>query len=418
MDDGGREGGIEMVKVCDFDAAISVRGTAVGRCAEGSTLEGPCDKLVSPRRVAYVPHQLQHIPQPVPGIRAERTAAGNSAAQESDSPRRAPRERPAAIMSCIDVMFQPYQHHFFSHPAPTQQFELYRKMQESTLGLSSTASASADFAAHSVGHTSTAAPSTSTGASGGAATGSRNHTNKDSEATNSATTGGNNGGEKPPEAEYINSKCVLFTYFSGDCNSVVDEHFSRALSQPSSFGTDTTASATTSKAETSAWKSVGDTTSPMAQRNFPPSFWNSAYQPPTSSLTSPHPDPLHPYTDPYHPHTSALHSHHYNPDPWHPYALGASSQSSYHQPIHHDMYSMASSSHFNPRYSSLLIQPTVRPGRLPAVPGQCDLGKPDSAWTRPYGADQMGTDFPGLATDRSLEHHGQESAVSKDLYWF
>ncbi|KAI8498370.1 Transcription cofactor vestigial-like protein 2 [Branchiostoma belcheri] len=232
-----------------------VRGTAVGRCAAGSTLEGPCDKLVSPRRVAYVPHQLQHIPQPVPGIRAERNASGNSAAQESDSPRRAPRERPAAIMSCIDVMFQPYQHHFFSHPAPTQQFELYRKMQESTLGLSSTASASADFAAHSVGHTSTAAPSTSTGASGAAATGSRNHNNKDSEATNSATTGGNNGGEKPPEAEYINSKCVLFTYFSGDCNSVVDEHFSRALSQPSSFGTDTTASATTSKAETSAWKS-------------------------------------------------------------------------------------------------------------------------------------------------------------------
>ncbi|CAH1226284.1 Hypp85 [Branchiostoma lanceolatum] len=146
---------------------------------------------------------------------------------------------------------------------------------------------------------------------------------------------------------------------------------------------------------------VGDTTSPMAQRNFPPSFWNSAYQPPTSSLTSPHPDPLHPYTDPYHPHTSALHSHHYNPDPWHPYALGASSQSSYHQPIHHDMYSMASSSHFNPRYSSLLIQPTVRPGRLPAVPGQCDLGKPESAWTRPYGADQMGGEFPGLGTDRT-----------------
>ncbi|XP_066276991.1 transcription cofactor vestigial-like protein 2 isoform X1 [Branchiostoma lanceolatum] len=315
-------------------------------------------------------------------------------------------------MSCIDVMFQPYQHHFFSHPAPTQQFELYRKMQESTLGLSST-SAAADFTSHSVGHTSSAVPSSSAGSSGTAgasAASDRNH--KDSE-TNSG------GGDKPPEAEYINSKCVLFTYFSGDCNSVVDEHFSRALSQPSSFGTDTTAATSAaSKPETSAWKSVGDTTSPMAQRNFPPSFWNSAYQPPTSSLTSPHPDPLHPYTDPYHPHTSALHSHHYNPDPWHPYALGASSQSSYHQPIHHDMYSMASSSHFNPRYSSLLIQPTVRPGRLPAVPGQCDLGKPESAWTRPYGADQMGGEFPGLGTDRSLDHHGQESAVSKDLYWF
>lgn len=41
--------------------------------------------------------------------------------------------------------------------------------------------------------------------------------------------------ERPPEAEYINSRCVLFTYFQGDISAVVDEHFSRALSQPSSF---------------------------------------------------------------------------------------------------------------------------------------------------------------------------------------
>lgn len=41
--------------------------------------------------------------------------------------------------------------------------------------------------------------------------------------------------ERPPEAEYINSRCVLFTYFQGDISSVVDEHFSRALSQPSSY---------------------------------------------------------------------------------------------------------------------------------------------------------------------------------------
>lgn len=27
-----------------------------------------------------------------------------------------------------------------------------------------------------------------------------------------------------------NSRCVLFTYFQGDISSVVDEHFSRALS--------------------------------------------------------------------------------------------------------------------------------------------------------------------------------------------
>ncbi|KAK6297388.1 hypothetical protein J4Q44_G00319710 [Coregonus suidteri] len=35
--------------------------------------------------------------------------------------------------------------------------------------------------------------------------------------------------------EYLNSRCVLFTYFHGDISSVVDEHFSRALSQPTSY---------------------------------------------------------------------------------------------------------------------------------------------------------------------------------------
>lgn len=33
-----------------------------------------------------------------------------------------------------------------------------------------------------------------------------------------------------PEAEYLSSRCVLFTYYQGDISSVVDEHFSRALS--------------------------------------------------------------------------------------------------------------------------------------------------------------------------------------------
>lgn len=40
---------------------------------------------------------------------------------------------------------------------------------------------------------------------------------------------------QPTEAEYLSSRCVLFTYFQGDIGDVVDEHFSRALSQPSSF---------------------------------------------------------------------------------------------------------------------------------------------------------------------------------------
>lgn len=36
--------------------------------------------------------------------------------------------------------------------------------------------------------------------------------------------------ELPPGAEYLSSRCVLFTYFQGDISTVVDEHFSRALS--------------------------------------------------------------------------------------------------------------------------------------------------------------------------------------------
>lgn len=35
--------------------------------------------------------------------------------------------------------------------------------------------------------------------------------------------------QKPIKTEW-NSRCVLFTYFQGDIGSVVDEHFSRALS--------------------------------------------------------------------------------------------------------------------------------------------------------------------------------------------
>lgn len=46
-------------------------------------------------------------------------------------------------------------------------------------------------------------------------------------------------GPQPAETEYLGSRCVLFTYFHGDISDVVDEHFSRALSQASTFGSRT-----------------------------------------------------------------------------------------------------------------------------------------------------------------------------------
>lgn len=62
---------------------------------------------------------------------------------------------------------------------------------------------------------------------------------------------------QPAEAEYLSSRCVLFTYFQGDISDVVDEHFSRALSQSSAFNNETKpirVSQASAPAPASLWK--------------------------------------------------------------------------------------------------------------------------------------------------------------------
>jgi len=44
--------------------------------------------------------------------------------------------------------------------------------------------------------------------------------------------------QQPTSTQYISDTCVLLTYFTGDIESNVDEHFARALSRPSSFDPD------------------------------------------------------------------------------------------------------------------------------------------------------------------------------------
>lgn len=44
--------------------------------------------------------------------------------------------------------------------------------------------------------------------------------------------------EQPKDTQYLSANCVLMTYYTGDISSNVDEHFSRALSQPSSYSPD------------------------------------------------------------------------------------------------------------------------------------------------------------------------------------
>ncbi|XP_068135574.1 transcription cofactor vestigial-like protein 2 isoform X4 [Hyperolius riggenbachi] len=294
-------------------------------------------------------------------------------------------------MSCLDVMYQVYgppQPYFATAYSPYhQKLAFYSKMQEapesgSSSNASSVSSNASSFSSH--------AP-----------------TNIKEEECSPEK-------ERPPEAEYINSRCVLFTYFQGDISAVVDEHFSRALSQPSSYSP--SSSAKTGRA-TSSWR---DTSFPMSQRSFPPSFWNSSYQPNTiatsSSLSSSLASPLSgPHSeipfgaDPYSPASIHSHLHQGPPEPWHhahhhhhhhhPYSIGGainSQGSSYPRPGMHEVYS----THFDPRYSSLLVPASVRPHRItpagtaPAA-AQCDLGKGEpatSAWTTPGP-------YPGPAGD-------------------
>nr|XP_045380718.1 transcription cofactor vestigial-like protein 2 [Camelus bactrianus] len=137
-------------------------------------------------------------------------------------------------MSCLDVMYQVYgppQPYFAAAYTPYhQKLAYYSKMQEA--------------------QECNASPSNSSG-SGSSSFSSQTPANIKEEE-------GSPEKERPPEAEYINSRCVLFTYFQGDISSVVDEHFSRALSQPSSYSP----SCTSSKAPRSS--------GPWRDGSFPP----------------------------------------------------------------------------------------------------------------------------------------------------
>nr|WCQ76355.1 vestigial [Triops longicaudatus] len=148
------------------------------------------------------------------------------------------------------------------------------------------------------------------------------------------------------EAQYLSANCVLFTHYCGDVSSVVDEHFNRALSQEASFA----------ESKGVITKAI----SPMSQRNFPPSFWDSNYvpQPPQPvKLTSyGHPQAashhdLYSQAEAYHAaHAmSSLHSHHHHhphhahhsAEAWH-YSLGS----------HHQAYA-AAAAHARPSMSDL-----------------------------------------------------------------
>ncbi|XP_078256311.1 transcription cofactor vestigial-like protein 2a isoform X2 [Rhinoraja longicauda] len=123
-------------------------------------------------------------------------------------------------MSCLDVMYQVYgpQPYFAAAYTPYhhQKLAFYSKMQEAA----DSTNISGTFSVH------------------GSAI-------KEEDSASEK--------ERPPEAEYLSSRCVLFTYFQGDISSVVDEHFTRALSQANSYSPASSGSKT-SRGSTSSWR--------------------------------------------------------------------------------------------------------------------------------------------------------------------
>ncbi|XP_028993728.1 transcription cofactor vestigial-like protein 3 [Betta splendens] len=92
---------------------------------------------------------------------------------------------------------------------------------------------------------------------------------------------------QPAEAEYLSSRCVLFTYFQGDISDVVDEHFSRALSQSSAFNSEMTkphkVTQSSASAAAGSWKDGGA----LSEGQSSP-VWSGTYPPQSASCL--HPD--------------------------------------------------------------------------------------------------------------------------------
>ncbi|XP_072823503.1 transcription cofactor vestigial-like protein 3 isoform X3 [Vicugna pacos] len=215
--------------------------------------------------------------------------------------------------------------------------------------------------------------------------------------------------DQPAEMEYLNSRCVLFTYFQGDIGSVVDEHFSRALGQASTLHPESAISKS-KMGLTPLWR---DSSALSSQRSsFPTSFWTSSYQPPPAPcLGGVHPDfqvtappGTFPAADPSPWAGHGLHQTGPAPPPpvsesWH-YPLASQVSPSYshvhdvylrhhhphahmhhrHHHHHHHHHHPSAGSALDPAYGPLLM-PSVRAARIPAPPSDVTKTDPTTATT-------------------------------------
>ncbi|SPP75595.1 protein vestigial [Drosophila guanche] len=178
------------------------------------------------------------------------------------------------------------------------------------------------------------------------------------------------GGNSQGQAQYLSATCVVFTNYSGDTASVVDEHFSRALNYNN--------------------KDTKESQSPMSTRNFPPSFWNSNY-------VHPIPAPTHPQVDLYGTATDTG----YATDPWVPHAAAA----------HYGSYAHAA--HAHAAHAHAYHHNMAQYGSLLRLPQQYASHGSRLHHDQPTAHALEYSSYPTMA---GLEAQVQET--SKDLYWF
>ncbi|XP_059152640.1 transcription cofactor vestigial-like protein 2 [Physella acuta] len=199
---------------------------------------------------------------------------------------------------------------------------------------------------------------------------------------------------QPKATQYLASNCVLFIYFTGEAATVVDEHFTRALSQPSSYTLDK---------QVQSNKPYNRSDTPlMCHRKLPPSFWNSAYQAPCNNNSN-----FSLGADAYF--QSSLYNFHKT---W-PYHYGTQSHAYPQSALSYP--SMDATGRLTSHYGSLMMSGPSLTGRMADTRhhSQYDLTKSTDAFSGYYGMGRFGsemeTSLPGL--DLPLQQ------AKKEHYW-
>ncbi|KAK3770751.1 hypothetical protein RRG08_036353 [Elysia crispata] len=125
-------------------------------------------------------------------------------------------------MSCVDFMYQFYSPYFpYKTPADDSQKYPSQPLYDTGIPGPGPSNFLEPSHPHTVSHTASHTQH------------HHSHTAPDKDVL-----GGDKTGPQPKATHYLASNCVLLTYFQGEAATLVDEHFTRSLGQPSSFTLD------------------------------------------------------------------------------------------------------------------------------------------------------------------------------------